>query len=88
MINIAPTTRSQRPQTPLPQRSRSEQADIIERTHFYNTYDERKPGESINASKHYCTNRPTMAPRTRSLGSKAYRRTRQLLKRLGHAGRQ
>jgi hypothetical protein len=84
---MAPTTRSQRPHTPPPHRSRGIQATTTKKVRFYQAWDTRDTHETIRA---ICKATDTTSPTGRRwlherelLGSKAYRRTRKLSDRLG-----
>jgi hypothetical protein len=88
---MAPITRSMRPQTPPPHRSRGKQADTIKKSRFYEAWDNYQSSESIHV---ICITTDTTSPTARRwihqrdlLGSKGYRRTRKLSDRLGRTSR-
>ena len=84
---MPPITRSQRAQTPSPQRSRGTQADTIQKVRFFNIWDERASHDSLSSiCRDIDIPRPTARRWLRQreqLGSPAYRRTRKLSQRLG-----
>src|SRR5277367_590794 len=84
---MAPHTRSQRLETPPPQRLRGTQADTIQKGRFFNAWDARDATDTLGA---ICKVAETTEPTARrwlkqreQLGSPALRRTRKLSNRLG-----
>jgi transposase len=91
IFKMPPITRSQRPQTPPERRSRGIQADTIKKTRFFEAFDKRDNAESLRSVSKAVDIPESTARRwlheRNQLGSKAYRRTRNLSDRLGRKSR-
>ncbi|KAH8749406.1 hypothetical protein F5882DRAFT_82402 [Hyaloscypha sp. PMI_1271] len=84
---MSPTTRSQRLETPPPQRSRGIQANTIKKGRFFNAWDTRDSTDTLGAICKATDTTQITARRwlkqREQIGSPALRRTRKLSNRLG-----